>query len=121
MRAKEFIKENYVGKLEDGIKHTLPKTYVLPNLANQDPYLQYRFGLSLAASGSKDETLAPTTPWGENMAVLAYSDGEDQIIKNALAKNHEKSIIITTSKSEEPTDTNKNSPVSVKKKNRYGV
>lgn len=122
MRAKEFISEqNYIGKLEDGIRHTLPRTYVLPNLPNQDPYLQYRFGLSLAASGPGARKPTPETPWGENMAVLAYSSGEEAILKNALSGSHESSVQISTDRSEENPTTYKTSPVAAKKKNRYGV
>lgn len=122
MRAKEFINEDhYIGRLEDGIRHTLPRTYVLPNLPNQDPYLQYRFGLSLAASGAGAKKPTPETPWGENMAVLAYTSGDQEIIQNALAGSHEAAVQISTDKSEENPDTNIKSPVPAKKKNRYGV
>jgi hypothetical protein len=118
VRAKEFIGEQ---KLSGEENYTLPATHVLPNLPNQDPYLQYRMGLVLASSGP-DQTLAePESPWGENMVVTAYSSGEEEILKTALKVTSQPSSMITTAKSEEPKNINKQSPVLKKKKNRYGV
>ena len=94
---------------------------MLPKLANQDPYLQYRMGLVLASSGPDQQLPEPTSPWGENMAVVAYSEGDKAILQTALKITGQPSHSITTAKSEEPKNTNKTSPVAVKKKNRYGV
>lgn len=118
MRAKEFISEQILKGEE---KHTLPATYVLPHLPNQDPYLQYRMGLVLASSGPNHQIASPASPWGENMAVSAYSSGEEEILKTALKVAHEPAQMITTPKSEEPKNINKLSPVAIKKKNRYGI
>lgn len=118
MRAKEFIGEQ---KLSGEENYTLPATYVLPNLPNQDPYLQYRMGLVLASSGP-DQKLPPNeSPWGENMVVSAYSQGDESILRTALKAASQPSEMITTAKSEEPKGINKTSPVATKKKNRYGV
>ena len=118
MRAKEFIGEQMLKGEE---KHTLPATYILPKLPNQDPYLQYRMGLQLAAAGPDMYQPAPDSPWGENMAVTAYSSGDEEILKYALKQSNQPSEMITTNKSEEPKGINKTSPVAAKKKNRYGV
>lgn len=118
MRAKEFIGEQ---KLSGEENYTLPATYVLPNLPNQDPYLQYRMGLHLAAAGPDMYKPAADSPWGENMAVTAYSSGEEEILKYALKQSGQTAEMITTAKSEEPKIINKTSPVAAKKKNRYGV
>ena len=118
MRAKEFIGEQ---KLSGEENYTLPATYVLPRLPNQDPYLQYRMGLVLASSGPDQQLAEPDSPWGENMVVTAYSAGEEEILSTALKVTRQPAEIITTAKSEEPKTVNKISPVVVKKKNRYGV
>lgn len=118
MRAKEFIAER---KLKGESNYTLPATYVLPNLPNQDAYLQYRMGLLLASSGPDQTMSEPDSPWGENMVVSAYSTGEEEILNNALKTGHQSAEMITTAKSEEPKGINKTSPVAAKKKNKYGV
>lgn len=118
MRAKEFIGEQ---KLSGDENYTLPATYVLPKLPNQDPYLQYRMGLQLASSGPDMYSPDADSPWGENMAIVAYSSGEEEILSAALKATGQPSEIITTSKSEEPKSINKTSPVPNKKKNRYGI
>lgn len=118
MRAREFISEQ---SLEDTSKFTLPDTHIFPKLPNQDPYLQYRMGLVLASSGPDQQLPEPTSPWGENMAIVAYSAGEKEIIKTAAKITGQPHSSITTSKSEEPKDTNKKSPVAAKKRNRYGI
>lgn len=118
MRAREFIGE---AKLKDQSGHTLPATYILPKLPNQDPYLQYRMGLQLAAAGPGAYQQENESPWGENMAVVAYSTGEEEILKSALKATHQPAEMITTAKSEEPEGINKISPTAAKKKNKYGV
>lgn len=124
MRAKEFIREQFekrLGGMQDGVSRTIPNMHVIPELQNQDAYKQYRFGLALASSGPKQSHAAEQTPWGENMAVGAYSEGDEEILKAALKAYGVTSRMITTKKSEEPRDTNTASPVAAKKKNRYGV
>ncbi len=118
VRAKDFIGEQ---KLSGEENYTLPATYVLPKLANQDPYLQYRMGLVLASSGPDQLLPEPESPWGENMVVTAYSAGEEEILNTALKVTKQPAEIITTAKSEEPKSINKTSVVATKKKNRYGV
>lgn len=75
----------------------------------------------LASSGPDQKRPEPSSPWGENMIVTAYSSGDEEILKTALSVAKQRSEIITTSRSEEPTNINKASPVPAKKKNRYGV
>ena len=118
MRAREFLPES---KLDDDSNFTLPATFVLPKLANQDPYLQYRMGLVLASSGPDQQLPEPSSPWGENMAVVTYSDADREILQTALKITGQPSAAITTAKSQEPKHINKSSPVAVKKRNRYGV
>jgi len=124
MRAREFITERFesrIGDLQDGVARTIPAMHVIPALQNQDAYKQYRFGLALASSGPGQPHAAHQSPWGENMAVGAYSEGDEQILDAALKAYGVTSRMISTKKSEEPKGTNVTSPVAARKKNRYGI
>ena len=48
MRAKEFITEQ--SNLPDRITKPMPSTWVIPELQNQNAYLQYRFAVALAGA-----------------------------------------------------------------------
>jgi len=51
MRAHEFITEQKLSDVHDGldvVSRSLPYTYVIPELKNQDFYDLYRFGLAIA-------------------------------------------------------------------------
>ena len=56
MRAKEFIEESRglssgdEGRLGPNVADSLPAAYVMPELQNNDFYLQYRFGVAMAAA-----------------------------------------------------------------------
>jgi hypothetical protein len=52
MKSTEIIVENNTTPHSDGVKRSLPKILVFPNLTNQDAYLQYRFGLAMASAGA---------------------------------------------------------------------
>ena len=61
----------------------LSATFALPELQNQDAYLQYRFGLALAAARvhANGDVAAPVEdPMGENMIIVARSKEEEQLI-----------------------------------------
>jgi hypothetical protein len=123
MRAKEFITEASRAALSVDISRALPGTYTIPGLPNNDFYKQYRFGVALAgARGQIDreqDSIPPynfekETPWGENMIVSSYMDGNiDKDIDYAMKETGVEGgkILISTNKSEEATDVVKNSPV----------
>lgn len=124
MRAREFIKnkitESTVEPLADNVARALPAVYVIPELKNQDPYLQYRFGVAMAGSkGAKQRNadnitrLAANTAWGENQIVSAYMDPETASdIDYALAQlGMSGKKLISGEKSEEAVDVGKVSPV----------
>ena len=73
MRAREFIKESRSGSITADVGRALPGAFKIPALKNQDPYLQYRFGVAIAgAKGAKkraEDNIAPYTKeseFGEN-------------------------------------------------------
>jgi hypothetical protein len=129
MRAREFITENT--SLQADVAAALPATYVIPALQNQDPYLQYRFGMAIAKSRGKngrgpevDRQLGSTSIWGENQVVVAYPETEDQYLDDALRDvglSPSDKQLISTAKSEETKTVNKTSPVPARRPNRYGV
>lgn len=117
MRAREFIKESGItGSILPDVQRTLPASYVIPELKNNDFYLQYRFGVALAGAKGEEQRkkdhvpeYSKESPWGENEVIISYAgDGvEEKFINDALktlGMGHvEKQV--TTSKSEEPVDT----------------
>lgn len=120
MRAREFIAENgRTGSILPDVAAALPATYALPELLNQDPYMQYRFGVALASvRGSKEreaDKIAPftsTSAWGENQIVISRDPEIDKIIDSALKlMGKSKKIMISTPTSTETKDVDTVSPV----------
>ena len=132
MRAREFIIESgRTGSITQDVGRALPGAFKIPALKNQDPYLQYRFGVALAAAkGAKDraeegdQSFEPKSAWGENEIIISYDPTVDSVIDDALRMvgltPNDKQLISTPS-SEEANDVPKNSPVPAKRKNKYGV
>lgn len=115
MRAKEFITEQ--SNLPDRIANPLPATWVIPELQNQNAYLQYRFSIALAAAKATRNGDIPKlnkdSVWGENQIVSGYMNPDiDKDIDFALDEMGLKGKVLVTSKeSEETSDTGINSPV----------
>ena len=117
MKIKEILSEGCTGSLTPAVARAIPTTWELPNLPNQDPYLQYRMGLALASARSQ-EPYETKSAFGENMSIVGYTDADDETVKLALkligkdlaAGAHS----IATRKSEEAPDVNKQSPIQSK-------
>ena len=123
MRAKEFITEQRAALSVD-IARAMPGTYTIPGLPNSDFYKQYRFGVAMAGARGQleraQDSIPPynfekETPWGENMIVSSYMDGEiekdiDLAMKETGVEGGK--ILISTKKSEEAPDVVKASPIS---------
>ena len=126
MRAKEFITEQKLQDVHDGldvVDKSLPNTYIIPSLQNQDFYELYRFGVAIAAvrgeSGVDDGVLAGNEPefkasssWGEHQIVSSMDSGVGELIDKALAKigkSGKKSV--STPGSDEMDDTTLQSPL----------
>ena len=126
MRAKEFITETTLSKVHDGLEVasvSLPNTYVIPDLKNNDFYELYRFGVAIAAvrgesgnddvqNGHKPEFRAETS-WGEQQVVSSEFDRDigktiDQALKK-VGKFGKKSV--SASGSNEMDDTLTQSPI----------
>lgn len=118
MRAKEFISESSItGSILPDVQRTLPASYVLPELQNNDFYKQYRFGVALAGAKGAEQRkkdnvpeYSKETPWGENEVIISYAGGgiEEKFINDALNQvglSASAKKQVTTTKSQEPTDT----------------
>lgn len=113
--------EIYESRGGPDIDGPLLNTYVIPELSNQDAYLQYRFGVALAAARGIDQRreegspeFDPESVWGENMIVTSLDPSVGEHIETALAmmKLSGGKQLISTKKSEEPEYVQSNSPLS---------
>jgi hypothetical protein len=122
MRAREFINES-TGSILPEVQRTLPAAWVIDKLQNNDFYMQYRFGVALAGAKGKEQRekdgvppYARASTWGENEIVVSYA-GVNPLKKYLDDALHELGLppsaarLVTTSRSEEPADTDKTSPL----------
>lgn len=122
MRLNEFLTEAQLKDVHDAldiVDLSLPYTYKLTNLPNNDFYPIYRFGVAIAAvrgETGKDEInkfkpeFRGETMWGENQIVSSFDPDISKVIDKALNKiNKSGKKIVSTAGSEEMKDTNKQS------------
>lgn len=118
MRAFEFLTENDMS-LIDQVQHTLPNSYVIPGLKNNDFYMQYRFGVALAgAKGKEQREKDQVVPykkeslWNENEFVSSFDPNVGMHIDDALNQiGMTGKKAVSTPKSHEVTDVKKSSPI----------
>jgi hypothetical protein len=125
MRASEFITEQKLSDVHDGLEvaaKSLPYTYILPELKNQDFYELYRFGVALAdVRGNMGDVknidkfkpnFKAETSWGENQIVSSFDPNIGSVIDQALKKvNKSGKVAVSTPGSQEFDDTLKQSPI----------
>ena len=124
MRAREFVTEDIdgrTGSITYDVGRALPGAFKIPKLQNQDPYLQYRFGVALAgAKGAKQRAMDGVPPFeqdhtfGENMIIVSYDPNVKTYIDDALhsmGMPSSDAVQIGTLKSEEMPEVDKRSPV----------
>jgi len=124
MRAREFIVEVAMGRtgsLQQDVALALPGAWKIPALKNQDPYLQYRFGVAIAgAKGAKQRAQDGVPPFeqdnifGENEFVVSYDPHTGEYIRDALqamGMSPSDAIQVATMASEEMPDVDTRSPV----------
>lgn len=90
------------------------------NKSNGSPYAAYRFGLAMA--GAPDFPTKAAGAVAGDPLLSCYTDEELEII-NSAAKMVGAGAVkrLTNNRSEELSNTNKQSPIAPKKKNKYGV
>ena len=122
MRAREFIAEGRTGTIQQDVGRALPGAFKIPALKNQDPYLQYRFGVAIAgAKGAAQRAKDDVPPFdgresvfGENEIVVSYEPHVVDYIHDALramGMPPSDAIQIGSMASEEATDVDTRSPV----------
>ena len=62
MRAREFVSESKTGTITRDVGLALPGAYKIPALKNQDPYLQYRFGVAIAGAKGAAQRAKDSVP-----------------------------------------------------------
>lgn len=113
MRAKEFLTER---EYKDMISDPLAYTREYPSMPSSDPYLAYRFSMSMA-----DHTAPVSGPASNHAVVTTFSKEDDNIVKAAEKATGHKGKQLANQSMDEPSDTNKLSPVAKPKRNKYGV
>jgi hypothetical protein len=122
MRATEFVTEGRTGSFTRDVGLALPGAFKIPALKNQDPYLQYRFGVAIAGAKGAAQRAQDGVPdfdgkesvFGENEIVVSYDPKAETWIRDALvamglpASDAKR---IGTQASEEAPDVAKTSPV----------
>lgn len=88
---------------------------------NNSYYTMYRFGVDMARGLGGHHPYDATSPVGNQLATLAYTDVEQKIIDNSKKNIGLKSKKLTSSDSSEHTETHVVSPVAKIKRNKYGV
>jgi hypothetical protein len=122
MRASEFVTEGRTGSITQDVGRSLPGAFKIPALKNQDPYLQYRFGVAIAgAKGAKQRAMDGVPPFdgkesvfGENEIVVSYDPHVIDYIHDALkamGMPPSDAVQIGSLASEEMPDVDKTSPV----------
>ena len=113
MRLKDLL-EASIPPLKPDVKNTISPTMVMPDLINSDTYKQYRYNVALAAvrameAGEVEFDIQST--WNESLAAIAYTDEELETVKLANKLMNISGVMISSSPSHEPDDTNTVSPV----------
>lgn len=125
MRLKEFLTEQQLSDVHDALDVavlSLPNTFIITDLKNQDFYQLYRFGMAIAAvrgeSGSDNvmngfkPNFEAESSWGENQIVSSFDPNVSKVIDKALKKvGKSGKKAVSTPTSDEMEDTNKGSPI----------
>jgi hypothetical protein len=131
MRAKEFLPEGGPAKthgkftsLSNDVDAALPGVWVQRQLRNTDPYMQYRYGVAVAAARAENAgsvEFNQESPWAENLTIVGFTPEDEEVVKMADKLMGVKGTRIANSKSEESASTEKHSPVAKIKRNKYGI
>lgn len=131
MKVYEILSETRHAKdyghpaaLDPDVERTIPGTFIVPELRNTDPYLQYRMGVAFAvaqASKQGEVKFDQETVWAENLITTAYDEKEQETIKLAAKLMGVSVEQISGTKSQEVDGINKTSAVPKPKRNKYGV
>jgi hypothetical protein len=102
----------------------LPGVWVQRQLRNTDPYMQYLYGLALAAARAEatgDVSFEQESGWAENLTIVGYTPEDEELIKMADKLMGVKATQVADHKSREAKGTMTQSPVAKSKRNKYGI
>ena len=111
MRYKDLLEG---AKIRQGVINPLPKTFVMKGLQSNDSYLQYRHMVALASARSMaagEEHMDKESAWGENQAVVCYTDADEETLRMANAILGVDASAIVSTRSQESPQVNTVSPV----------
>lgn len=130
MRAKEFIIE-YTAKasgtpkaISKDANAELPGVFVQRQLRNTDPYMQYRYGIAVAAARANkahDVEFNQESSWAENLVQVMYAPEDEETIQLASELMGVTPTQVADNRSHEVSTVNKQSPVAKHNRNKYGV
>jgi len=119
MRAREFVMEQRAA-LDPRVANPLKHTFIIPGIRNNDSYHTYRLGTAMARARADiggDSANFPAftdqSAFGQNAIVVGFNDSVDEVIDRALAMTGTPGgkITVGTKESEEPGDTDTQSPI----------
>ena len=119
MRAREFVVESRAA-LDPRIGNPLKHTFIIPGIRNNDAYHTYRLATAMARAradiGGDSEGFPAFTDqsaFGQNAVVVGFNNSVDEVIDRALAMTGTPGgkVTVGTKKSEEPNDTDTQSPI----------
>jgi hypothetical protein len=128
MKIKEVIVEDNkradFSNLEADQQASIRSAISLPGISinhpNGSPYTAYRFGLAMA--GAPDFPTKAAGAIAGDPLLSCYTDQELEIINSAAKMvGAGKVKRLSSNRSEELSNTNKQSPMPAKRKNKYGV
>lgn len=114
MRLREIFEDKSGINANDA--RAMANTVKYPQMDNS--YELYRFGVSMA--GQPGPT-GPTATVGDVPVLVAYSKGDEEIIRSTEKAHGVKGRSINSRASKEPQGTNIVSPTAAAKRNKYGV
>lgn len=114
MKINEILTEK---EMKDIHSSTLPDLRAYKTMPASRPYELYRFSMGMA----NHEEFVPNSAMRDSGVIAAYSSGETEIVDKTQKKLGHKPTKIADTGSNEPQGTYTTSPVSKKKKNKYGV
>ncbi|MEY2925019.1 MAG: hypothetical protein RLZZ337_1567 [Bacteroidota bacterium] len=119
MRAKEFVTEQTMAQPfesgMDAVPNSLPGAYVQKQLRNTDPYMQYRYGVAVAAARAVQAglvTFQQESPYSENLVQVMYAPEDEETIRLASKMMGVTPTKVDSKGSQEPKLVNKKSVIS---------
>lgn len=114
IRSWISIAEGNIGKIAPDVEAAVPSAFAIPQLSNQDPYMQYRMGIAVASARAVEQGLVKhddQSAWGENLIMVAQTEEGRRTLELAMKMMGVKNKQLTSPPSEETKDVNTASPV----------